>query len=83
MDFAYSFLRDCDTYIVHISKGSFTIIEECTSTMYSICKSASTEHSDWIEPYFCLSEQQAREIAAKLGREVCPICVGQLYSTIK
>jgi uncharacterized protein YjiK len=79
MDLAYSFLRDNDTYIIHISKGNFTIVAECTSTMYSLCKEASTNHSEWITPNFCLTEQQAREVAAKLGREVCPDCISLLY----
>ena len=79
MDLAYSFLRDNDTYSVHISKGHFTVIEECTSTMLSLCKEVSTEHSEWIPPCFCLTEQQARDVGAKLGREVCPYCIRFLY----
>ena len=83
MELAYSFLRNRDNYVVHISKGHFTVISECTSKINSLCGKTHTEESEWLAPYFCLTEQQAREVSAKLGREVCPDCVQFLYGWVR
>jgi hypothetical protein len=49
----------------------------------SICKKMTVKTSkerQAEEIFECLNEQQARELCARLGREVCGICVSNLYS---
>lgn len=77
---AYSLLRYKDTNEIHIFKGQFTE-KSCTAQYTSICKKVTDRRNEDIENVkTCLDEDEARQVAADIGRDVCGICVSHLYS---
>ena len=80
MENAYSFKKKNNTNEIHIFEGKFTI-DGCNANSESICKKMKSNDGEWLNNNTCLNEQQARENAAKIGKNVCGICVSHLYTT--
>jgi hypothetical protein len=77
---AYSFFNNTETDEKHIFEGEFTV-ESCNALEKSICKKATRSKGNWINKATCLSESDAREKAATIGRGICGVCVSHLYTT--
>lgn len=78
---AYSLKRH-ESGIIHLFEGTFqdeTVLKECTSKTESICGAVEKTDGDE-EIKSCLTEEEARMLAAKLGREVCGNCIRHLYA---
>lgn len=85
----YFSYRHLTTKECHIFHGEYNPIgEKCGIDMerISICKKMTVKTSkerEAEEIFECLSEQEARDICASLAREVCGICVSNLYSNVE
>lgn len=79
---AYTFKRKNDTQEIHIHEGNFTgTPTPCNSNPLSICKAPNKSTSINVTGAVCLDENQARQQAAQIGRNVCGVCVSHLYTT--
>lgn len=79
---AYSFECKKGTNEIHIFQGTYTL----TAMTYqpealSICKKKIRKASERISDATCLKEQETREKAVELGRNVCGNCISNLYKT--
>lgn len=54
--------------------------EGCTSGNISICKMMKKEESEK-NIFACKNEDEARNECARNGRDVCGVCVSNLYTT--
>jgi hypothetical protein len=74
----YCLKKKEETNELHLFIASGTA-ESCYPESKSICKKMLKSES--IEKTFnCKSEEEARTICARLGRQVCGTCVSSLYS---
>ncbi|AQR72072.1 hypothetical protein BZG29_18455 [Janthinobacterium sp. LM6] len=88
MDRYFSY-RHLVTDECHIFHGKYNPTEKKCSIdkdRTSICqkmtiKTAKEQEAE--EVFECFNEQEAREKCARLGREVCGICVSNLYSNVE
>ena len=78
---AYTLKRRKDTNELHLFEGEMVSDDECKSKSTSVC--GMMEHSEGGNIFQCEDEQTARERCAKLGRQVCGVCVSTLYATFK
>jgi len=76
---AYTLKMKKDTQEYHLFKGKMTD-KACTSSDTSICEKMSKSESAK-NVFACKDENSARIECAKIGREVCGICVSHLYTT--
>lgn len=81
MSKAYSFLIKSETDETHIFEGDFNKEGGCGAVKSSVCKKATTADGIWIDQAVCLTDAQARNKAAQIGRAVCGTCVSHLYTT--
>jgi hypothetical protein len=80
---AYTLKKSKHTGELHLFRGVMTPNEtehQCTSDSLSICKKMKKGDSEK-NIFACETEQAAREKCAALGRQVCGICVSDLYAT--
>lgn len=77
----YTLKRKKDTNELHLFEGKMVSDDECRSNLKSVC--GMMEHSEGENIFQCEDEQSARERCAKLGRQVCGVCVSTLYATFK
>jgi len=75
----YTFKKRKNGKEIHIFQGEMTSLTHCSVPALSHCKKMNQVDGDQVENG-CRSETDARNIAAKLGRPVCGICVSHLYS---
>lgn len=75
---AYTLIQHDDTDELHLFQGEMTP-DGCTSARLSICKKM-TKQDGYRRIFRCLDEDDARTRCAEVGREVCGICVSQLYA---
>ncbi|WP_337967216.1 hypothetical protein [uncultured Flavobacterium sp.] len=81
---AYTFKKEKDTHEIHIYEGNFTDTPTpCNSDPQSICKDPNKATSLNIPNAVCLNENEARQKASEIGRNVCGVCVSHLYTTYK
>jgi len=77
---AYSFFKFDDTDEIHIFEGKFTP-DNCTAKNSCICGKINRKDDNVQLIIKCLDEDEARNKAAELGRNVCGVCVSNLYTT--
>lgn len=78
---AYTLKKKNDTEEFHLFKGEMTE-KGCTSINISICEMMQKKDSEK-NIFACKTENDARIECAKIGREVCGVCVSNLYTTYK
>jgi len=76
---AYTLKKKKETGELHLFKGSFKD-NGCTSADISICNKMKKEESEG-NRFQCKNEDEARTLCASIGRQVCGICVSDLYET--
>lgn len=76
---AYTLKKKKDTEEHHLFEGSMTA-EGCTSKQLSLCEKMD-KSTNAGNVFACEEEETARKKCAKIGRKVCSICVGNLYTT--
>lgn len=52
---------------------------KCTSNTHSICRLAHRDQTDCVSGSTCTSEDAIRRKAAEIGREVCGVCMAEMY----
>ncbi len=76
---AYTLKKKKGSGEYHLFEGRMTE-EGCTSKETSLCGHMERSQSD--ENIFaCEEENSARKKCAKIGKNVCSICIGKLYTT--
>jgi hypothetical protein len=78
---AYTLKKKNDTGELHLFKGKMTE-KSCTSEKTSICKMMDKAESEK-NIFTCKDEDTAREKCAEIGRDVCGVCVSNLYASYK
>ena len=78
---AYSFRKYQETHETHIFEGTFKPEGGCKTGPLSICEKINRNDTGIVEIVTCLSENEARQRAADIGRSVCGVCVSHLYTT--
>ena len=76
---AYSFMKYGHEEI-HIFQGYFHLDHSCDAGSESICKKIKIDQGKWFDEHICKSADEARVLAAKIGKNVCATCVQKLYS---
>lgn len=80
---AYSLKEMKNTGELHLFKGEMYPPGgefKCWTAKKSICQKMLKEESSR-NVFACMTEQQAREQCASVGRAVCGVCVSSLYAT--
>lgn len=81
---AYTLKIHNRTQEMHLFSGKFTPedpVYPCTSKSSSVCGEVYKIDSSKNE-FSCKDEQTARELCAKIGRQICANCIKELYKTI-
>jgi hypothetical protein len=76
----YTLKQKKDTGELHLFEATPTLNNECTPNKISICKKMDKSESV-ANVFACQTEEEARQICASRGREVCGTCVSSLYAT--
>lgn len=84
--FSYRHLVTDECHIFHGTYNPY--LDKCGMDLEreSICKKMkvmTNSEREAEEIFECLNEQDARELCARLGREICGICVSNLYSNVE
>ena len=76
----YTLKKKKDTEELHLFEAVPAEDNRCTPKKMSICKKMSKDESEG-NIFACESEDNARTKCAKIGRQVCGICVSHLFTT--
>lgn len=76
---AYSFKKYGHDEI-HIFQGYFHLDHSCDAGTESICRKIKLDQGRWFDDFVCKNADEARVLAANIGKEVCAQCVRALYS---
>jgi hypothetical protein len=87
----YTFKKIEDTNEIHIFRGEMNNDNTCSVASNSICQKVMRSETVSLKRHrisssetiycSCNEEHTARLNAAKIGREVCGVCVSHLYTT--
>lgn len=77
---AYTLKQKKNTDELHLFKGDMLDDGGCNSNYKSICQKMNRTESEK-NIFQCKDENAARLECAKIGRQVCGICVSHLYTT--
>lgn len=75
----YTLKKKKNTGELHLFKGVMQPDNRCTTYKQSICKQMEKSEIEGKNAFACATEVVARMKAAKIGRNVCGICVSHLY----
>jgi len=76
----YTLKKKPDSEEYHLFEGEMTSLNQCSVNNLSICeKMKRMENID--NRFACQNEDAARTECARIGRNVCGVCVSHLYET--
>lgn len=76
---AYSFKKYGHDEI-HIFQGYFHLDHSCDAGTESICRKIKLDQGKWFDDFVCKSADEARVLAATIGKGVCAHCIRALYT---
>lgn len=77
----YSILEKHDTGEYHIFYSETKADENCYPKFSSICNKMNSSERGPDVKLICGNDDDARRVAAQIGRPVCGTCVSHLYAT--
>lgn len=81
---AYTLKIHDKSHEMHLFEGEFTpndLMYPCNSGSTSVCKEVKKSNCSK-NNFACKTEQETRELCAKIGRNVCANCIKDLYKTL-
>lgn len=63
----------------HVFEATSITNGKCRSETKSICSKAKRDDTDAVTECICVGEDKIRSVSAKIGREVCGVCMSEMY----